>query len=307
MLFSIACRGTHAWRLRFDKVDPMDKNTLMALAYTLTPNDAKEYAALYPQVTGFSEAVLMGDSLLAHIKNGNLPDEHKLMLAGYLVCYSMGANDPNVDSRVANLLKEVGVSQRYIDRVKYNITRHHPQLIEHNAPPLQLVIRPSQPLQQRLGELVRFSLTERDYRYRHPIPNLHSNEYEHRFDRMGLEVLKKTKGLDLLIRAASKYGFERMLTIDRQNSRHIFLQKTQVNSCQAAEGGTRMTPDTLRSATPMIRTKTAIGHIRALLALPGSQVNLERRGDHYRLRYKEFDADGGRANARDGNCRLTWQ
>jgi Zn-dependent protease with chaperone function len=191
----------------------MDKTVVMALAYALTPDDAKEYASLYPQTREFGEAIRMGDALLGHIKGGSLPDDQKLMLAAYLVCYSVGVKDPRVDSRIANLLKELGISQRYIDRVKYNVSRQYSQLVDHNVPPLHLVINPSKPLQQRLNELVRFSLAERDHHSRRQIPNLDSSEYEHRFDRMGLDILKKTKGLDLLIRAVSKYGFDRILTI----------------------------------------------------------------------------------------------
>lgn len=49
------------------------------------------------------------------------------------------------------------------------------------------------------------------------------------------------------------------------------------------------------SVTLSTSAAATIDHVRALLALPGSQVTLERRGDHYRLRYRERDAECDRS------------
>ncbi len=53
-----------------------------------------------------------------------------------------------------------------------------------------------------------------------------------------------------------------------------------------------MTVDFPVNTTPTTESIPISDHVAELLAVPGSQVNLERRGDRYRLRYREVSADG---------------
>lgn len=53
-----------------------------------------------------------------------------------------------------------------------------------------------------------------------------------------------------------------------------------------------MTPDISVNTTSTTESNPIIDHVCALLAVPGSQVNLELRGNRYRLRYREMSAGG---------------
>ena len=196
----------------------MDENAVLALAYMFTPDDVEAYASMYPQCSDFRESAQVSETLLTRIDASAIPDNNKLLLIGYLAAYALARNDPDIDAKLGMLLQKLGVSQRYLERIRYNLSTSSQRLIPADANPLSLVVQPPELLQQRLTALAQFSFHEGDFRYRKKVTGLMPQEYEHDLDRMCLDILQKTKGLDLLLRAISKHGYERLDTIQHTGS-----------------------------------------------------------------------------------------
>lgn len=196
----------------------MDENAILALAYVLAPGDIETYFSANPQFAVFQAAAQSADDLLAQIDAVSMSDENKLTLAGYLAAYSLARNDPDIEAKLNNLLDKLGLSQCYRERIKLNLSASHPHLIPAGAQPLSLVVQPPEALRKRLSELVRFTLSEGDFRRRKEVKGLVPQEYEHDLDRICLNILQKTRGLDLILRTLSKHGADRLMTIRHTGS-----------------------------------------------------------------------------------------
>lgn len=184
------------------------------MAYILSPEDTGEFVSIYSKVEGIERIVQLGEDVLHYINPAALVESQKPYLAVYLVAYAAMRPHPDTIRKLEIILRKLGISTTHARNIRRKLAPVCKKLLEKkDRSPLSLAIQPPDELYRGINHIASEALADGSYKYRRVVDNLSPDEFQHDSDRMYLEVLKKTKGLDTVIRAYMKYGGERLDTL----------------------------------------------------------------------------------------------
>ncbi len=196
----------------------MQRSVMFAFIYVLAPKDVQEFIALNRHIGGIEQAAQLGEAALPYIDAKAMTESQRLLLAAYMTVYASHSDEPEPRQRLQRLLQLIRISKKYILFVEKSFTKLDPELVAQWGSPLEMVLKPTDEMVKFLTRLVSSGLGSGEYKYRAIIRNLAPTEYEHEMDRMFLTALRKTKGVESLVRLMFKHGIERMFTVQYTGS-----------------------------------------------------------------------------------------
>jgi Zn-dependent protease with chaperone function len=192
----------------------MNEAMLPALAFVCSPQDVARLRAGNPANQTLATPPRHEDEAWSQIGAGDFPVNHALSLMAYLVVYAGIRGDADVIQKLRRLASKLGFAARFLRFVDKTLSPHYPAwLAACQNDPLALIVRPPDEVQRRINALLAEAYADGSYKSRTPMDGLSPKEYEHNLDRVCLDVLQKTKGLDTLMRLLSKHWNERFSTI----------------------------------------------------------------------------------------------
>lgn len=192
----------------------MNAITLPAIAYVCTSQDIQRLKTANPTNAFLAELPQQEDELLRYFNDGAVQNGQALDIVAYLTIYAGIHGSQGIIRKLRRLIASLGISLRFVRHVDRALSPHYPSLLAGcNNDPLLLLANPSDDVRRRINALAEEARTDGSYKVRNPIEGLSPKEYEHSLDRMCLNVLQKTKGLDTLIRLFSKHWNERFSAV----------------------------------------------------------------------------------------------
>jgi Zn-dependent protease with chaperone function len=184
------------------------------MAFVCSPADVERLKAANPANAFLAALPPQGDDILRYFGNGAAADKQVLSVIANLTVYAGIHGTQDIIRKLRRLIATLGISLRFIRHVDRFLSPHYQALLTGcNNDPLRLVISPPDEVRRQVSSLIEEAWADGSYKARNPIEGLSPKEYEHSLDRMCLNILQKTKGLDTLMRLLSKHWNERFSAV----------------------------------------------------------------------------------------------
>ena len=192
----------------------MNQTTIPLLAHILAPEDTTEFTSTFPQTDDIAHILRHEIDDVQHLNLNELPEEQKPYIATCLVIYTEFRSHDESKRKCDDILRALGISGTFVQNVRRKLTPVYAQsLTGPGSTPLSLFLHPPGDLDNATNVFIGEARADGSYRARRIVTKLAADEYQHDSDRMYLDALKKTKGLDMVIRTYMKYGGERLDTL----------------------------------------------------------------------------------------------
>ena len=207
--------------------DILSNEVKKLIIYILDNNDFKEAPDLLNLSSQkFKELVINKDELFDKFDSSNLSQAQKLLISTYLHLYA-ALNNKNLKTSTCliKLRKVLNINDEYIFSIFNALKLINPKALLNGRKPLECIINPIPEISAWASNVVYRFLQDGRYIKKIKISNLNKTEYEHPLDKKALSILKKTPGLDTLVKQFNKRGIEKILKFQITGS-NIKVTKT---------------------------------------------------------------------------------
>ena len=168
----------------------------------------------------FQKLILANDrNRLDGFDSSQFSQSQTLLILNYLHLYvSLHSRNLQSNRKLKALRKLFNINDQYLSSIFSDLTRLNPKKILNNRSPLASIIDPSDETTMWATNAVYSFLKAGKYINKKLIPGLSYEEYQHSFDRKALEALKKTPGLEIVVRKFNQYGLEKILKVNYTGS-----------------------------------------------------------------------------------------
>lgn len=196
------------------------KATVCLLAYILSPEDGSEFSqALQSQVKGIEKALRAGDTLLKQIDAKVFSDSQRLLLATYIHLYvTLRSRDLKDDPKLVNARRAIGITEAFAIHAARYLGLLKKTELESYGNPVKILLNPPQKIVDWASDVVYTAQALGGYIEKQRMAGLTRQEYEHPSDRKYLETVKRTPGLEKLVRKVIDWGVEPLLKVQHTGS-----------------------------------------------------------------------------------------
>ena len=208
------------------KKNILSKETKKLILYCL---DSKDYE-IAPKILKLSEKQfqqLMIDSneLLDDLDASQFSQSQALLILNYLHLYlSLHSKNLQTNQKLRTLRKFFNINEQYLSSIFVALRQLSPNQVLSNRTPLESIVNPTDETTMWATNVVYRFLKAGKFIDKKLIPGLTYEEYQHSFDKKALETLKKTPGLEGVVRKFNQYGLEQILKVQITGS-HIKVDK----------------------------------------------------------------------------------
>ncbi|MCP4607004.1 MAG: M48 family metalloprotease [Proteobacteria bacterium] len=166
------------------------------------------------------------DELLAKFDGESLSQAQRLLLAAYIHLHgAMKSKNLLEDQRLSDVRKALEVSEEFAGFIFHGMKRLNADLVLAGRTPIESIIEPTNATAVWAANTVYQASRDGGYSKKTLVQGLVPQEYEHPLDKMALDALEGTPGLEAATKAFWKYGWEKILRVQYTGS-NIQIKET---------------------------------------------------------------------------------
>lgn len=150
----------------------------------------------------------------------------RILLATYLHLHGALKNANLLsDKRLKDLRRKFEITDEFASLVLHGTKRLDKDMVLSGKTPIASILNPNNRVAAWAADVVYRAHTEGGYSKKQKVLGLMAQEYEHPLDRMALNALRGTPGLEIATRAFWKYGLEKILRVQYTGSNILVTKK----------------------------------------------------------------------------------
>ena len=166
------------------------------------------------------------DEFINRLRPEEFSHAQRILLATYLHLHgALKDIDLVSDKRLKTLRKKLEITDEFASLVLHGTKRLDKDMVLSGKTPIGSILNPNNRVAAWAADVVYRAHTEGGYSKKQRISGLAAQEYEHPLDRMALNALRGTPGLEIATKAFWKYGLEKILRVQYTGSNMLVTKK----------------------------------------------------------------------------------
>ncbi len=154
------------------------------------------------------------DELINGLHSEEFTKAQRILLATYLHLHgALKDVDLASNERLHAIRNKLEISEEFAGLIFHDLKRLNKDMVLAGRSPIASILNPNNRVAAWAADVVYRAHTEGGYSKKQKVSGLVAQEYEHPLDRMALNALMGTPGLELTTKAFWKYGYEQLLCI----------------------------------------------------------------------------------------------
>lgn len=193
----------------------LSEETQKLILFCLDSKDFTEAPKLLKLSDKKFQKLLIGNKkLLDDFDVSQFSQSQALLILNYLHLYlSLHSKNLQTNRKLKTLRKIFNINDQYLSSIFSALKRLNPNRVLSNRSPLESIINPTDETTMWATNVVYSFIKSGKYIDKKLIPGLSYEEYQHSYDKKALEALKKTPGLETVVRKFNQYGLEKILKV----------------------------------------------------------------------------------------------
>ena len=197
------------------KTESLSTQQISSLVFYCADEEEWHQSKQYCESLSYSER----DNLINGISAEEFSQGQRLLLVTYLHLHgALKGVSIVTDERLVAVRKKFAISEEFAGIIFHGLKKLNKDVVLAGRPPVISILEPTDITATWAADVVYRVNSDGGYSLKQNVAGLLAKEYEHPLDRMALNALKGTPGLEVATKAFWKYGFEKILRVQYTGS-----------------------------------------------------------------------------------------